>query len=82
MSTFNQMVLFFISFRKTLTILLPMLILGIAYFLAFRRTIRIITASENAKFSKPNGKGTKQDTTAFKSDAKPEVVAIDSEDKF
>lgn len=58
--------------RKHFTMLLPMLIIGFAYFLAFKRTIRIITAAENAKFSKQNGKSTKQDTTAFKSDVKPE----------
>lgn len=80
MFTFKQVVLFFICFRKHLTMLLPMLIIGFAYFLAFKRTIRIITAAENAKFSKQNGKSTKQDTTAFKSDVKPEVVPVDSED--
>ena len=60
-------------FRRPLTAFLPIIILGVAYLIAFRRTVRVIKAVENAKLKKTDPKNVQQGTSKSKPETRDEV---------
>nr|XP_022339795.1 paraplegin-like [Crassostrea virginica] len=58
--------------RRPLTAFLPIIILGVAYLIAFRRTVRVIKAVENAKLKKTDPKNVQQGASKSKPETRDE----------